>query len=135
MNDDYLGQGLKHPFRFEKRLGSSAVSVSASFEHEHIRESILQILQTSPGERLMNPEFGSRVKDLVFENNTDVLKSLLRYHIGKALERWEPRIQVTSILFPQGADESTVPVSISYRVIRSQVDGNLVYPFVQEIRE
>jgi phage baseplate assembly protein W len=83
----------------------------------------------------MNPEFGSRVKDLVFENNTDVLKSLLRYHIGKALERWEPRIQVTSILFPQGADESTVPVSISYRVIRSQVDGNLVYPFVQEIRE
>jgi len=134
MNQDFLGQGLKHPFRFEKRSGSAAVSVSASIEHEHIRESILQILETRPGERLMNPEFGSRVKDLVFEANTDVLKSLLRYYIGKALERWEPRVIVTSISFGKAVDENMLPVLISYRVIRSQVDGNLVYPFKTESR-
>lgn len=127
MESDYLGQGLRFPFQFEKTQGGSKVSVSASLEHEHIKESILQILQTSPGERLMNPGFGSRLKELVFENNTSVLKTLLRYHIGKALERWEKRIHVTSIEFGNGPDENTVYVLMSYVVIRSQVEGNLVF--------
>lgn len=129
MGNDYLGQGLRFPFQFQKVQGGSEISVSSSLEHEHIKESILQILQTSPGERLMNPEFGSKLKELVFENNTSVLKTLLRYHIGKALERWEKRIQITSIEFGDGPDENTVYVLISYVVIRSQVEGNLVYPF------
>lgn len=71
-----------------------SVSVSASIEHEYIRESILQILETRLGERLMN--------------------HLLRYHIGSALERWEPRAIVTSISFGKAADENLLPVLISY---------------------
>lgn len=133
MESEYLGKGLRYPFQFEKVKGGSEVSVSSSLEHEHIKESILQILQTSPGERLMNPEFGSRLKELVFENNTSVLKTLLRYHIGKALERWEKRIQITSIEFGSSSDDNTIHVLLSYVVIRSQVEGNLVYPFSRDI--
>lgn len=133
MEQEYLGQGLKYPFRFQKHRGGSEISVSSSYEHEHIRESILQILQTSPGERLLNPEFGSRLKELVFENNTDLLKTLLRYHIAKALEQWEKRIRLTAIEFDESADGNTLPVRISYTVIRSQVEGNLVYPFVRGV--
>ena len=133
MSSDYLGQGLKFPFGFERLRGTLQVSTSASVQHEHIRESILQILQTTPGERMMNPEFGSRLNELVFENNTDVLKSLLRYHIKAALDRWEKRIEVSGIEFPEGSpDENALPVKISYRIIRSQVEGNLVYPFERE---
>ena len=78
MNFDFLGKGLKYPFQFHSVSGATEVSVARSREHEHIRESILQILGTRPGERFLNPEFGSRLNNLVFERNDEVLKGLIR---------------------------------------------------------
>ena len=76
---DFLGRGLKFPFRFQRRSGGAQVSSATSTEHEHIHESIIQILGTRPGERFMRPEFGSKLKDLVFEPNDEVLKGLIRH--------------------------------------------------------
>ncbi len=134
-NHDFLGTGLKFPFRFNSRSGGADVSTSTSQEHEHIRESILQILGTRPGERFMNPEFGSKLKDLVFEQNDSVLMGLIRHHVKEAIGRWEKRVIVTDVSFEdssQNTDNHLLPVVISYRVIRTQVEGNLVYPFVRE---
>ena len=61
-HNDFLGTGLKFPFNFTARSGGADVSTSTSREHEHIRESIIQILGTHPGERFMNPEFGSQAE-------------------------------------------------------------------------
>ena len=74
MATDFLGKGLGFPFHFERRSGGAHVSSANTTEHEHIQESIIQILGTSPGERFMLPEFGSRLKSLVFEANDEVLK-------------------------------------------------------------
>jgi phage baseplate assembly protein W len=132
---DFLGKGLKFPFRFERRSGGTQVSVATSTEHAHIHESILQILGTRPGERFMKPEFGSRVRDLVFEQNDTVLRALLRHWIIDAISRWEKRVYVTDVSFdksPANKDQSMLLVRIAYRVIQSQVEGNLVYPFYRE---
>jgi len=132
---DFLGKGLKFPFRFLQRSGGAEVSAATSIEHAHIHESIYQILGTHPGERFMRPEFGSRLKDLVFEPNDQVLKGLVRYHVIDAIKRWEKRVVVTDICFddsPVNADRNLLLVRISYRVISSQVEGNLVYPFYRE---
>ena len=56
MSYDFLGKGLRYPFRFQSVSGGTQVSTATSREHEHIRESILQILGTRIGERFMNPE-------------------------------------------------------------------------------
>ena len=104
-------------------------------DHAHIHESILQILGTRPGERFMNPEFGSRLKDLVFEPNDSVLKGLIRHYVIDAIERWEKRVYVTDVTFddsPETVDPNAIPVRISYRVIDTQVSGNLVWPFCRE---
>ncbi len=135
MTLDILGKGLGFPFQFERRSGGAQVSSATSTEHAHIQESIIQILGTSPGERFMRPEFGSRLKSLVFEANDEVLKGLIRHTIVEAIQRWEKRVIVTAVTFdvsPQEIDRHVLPVRISYRVIQSQVEGNLVYPFHRE---
>ena len=100
-----------------------------------IRESILQILGTQLGERFMNPEFGSRLNDLVFEQNDEVLKGLIRHYVVDTIKRWEKRVIITGVFF-EGAsvniDRNLLLVRIAYRVIQSQVEGNLVYPFYRE---
>ena len=135
MNFDFLGAGLRHPFRFQSVSGGTQISASTSREHEHIRESILQILGTRIGERFMNPEFGSRLKDLVFEQNDEVHKGLLRHYVIDAIKRWEKRVIITDVRFddlPVNTDRNLLPVHIAYRVIQSQVEGNMVYPFYRE---
>ena len=135
MSYDFLGKGLRYPFRFQSVSGGTQVSTATSREHEHIRESILQILGTRIGERFMNPEFGSRLKDLVFEQNDEVLKGLLRHYVIDAIKRWEKRVIITEVHFddrPLNIDGNLLLVHIAYRVIQSQVDGNLVYPFYRE---
>lgn len=135
MSTDFLGKGLRFPFAFQKRSGGAQVSTVTSLDHAHIHESILQILGTRPGERLMNPEFGSRLKDLVFEPNDFVFKGLIRHYVIDAIERWEKRVYVTDVSFddtPETVDANTIPVRISYRVIDTQVEGNLVWPFCRE---
>ncbi len=126
----FLGQGLRFPFRFSERTGGT----EESSDLDRIRESIVQILETRPGERFMRPKFGSRVKDLVFEQNDAVLKGLLRFHITDAIKRWEKRVAVTNVSFDESSettDHNLVLVRISYRVIQSQVEGNLVWPFLR----
>ncbi len=135
MSTDFLGKGLRFPFAFQKRSGGAQVSTVTSMDHAHIHESILQILGTRPGERFMNPEFGSRLKDLVFEPNDSVSKGLIRHYVIDAIERWEKRVYVTDVTFddsPETVDANTIPVRISYRVIDTQVAGNLVWPFCRE---
>jgi phage baseplate assembly protein W len=136
MNYDFLGTGLKFPFSFQSVFGGAEISTSTSQEHEHIRESIVQILGTRPGERFMNPEFGSKLKDLVFEQNDEVLKGLIRHHVIDAIKRWEKRVVITAVSFDdsiRNKDLNQLPVIISYRVIQTQVEGNLVYPFFREL--
>ena len=135
MSTDFLGKGLRFPFAFQKRSGGAQVSTVTSMDHAHIHESILQILGTRPGERFMNPEFGSRLKDLVFEPNDSILKGLIGHYVIDAIERWEKRVLVTDVTFddsPEAIDANTIPVRISYRVIDTQVSGNLVWPFCRE---
>lgn len=135
MSADFLGKGLRFPFAFQRRSGGAQVSTITSMDHAHIHESILQILDTRPGERFMNPEFGSHVRDLVFEPNGSVLRGLLRHYIIDDVEQWEKRVVVTDVSFDESSeavDSNTLYIRISYRLIDTQVEGNLVWPFCRE---
>jgi len=124
---DILGQGLKFPFQFSRQSGGARISTATSRDQEHIHESIRQILGTRRGERFLLPEFGSRLHALLFEGNDAILQGLLRHEVIDALTHWEPRIVIDEVrMLP---DEHVVQVHIAYRLIASQVPGNLVYPF------
>ena len=132
---EFLGKGTRYPFRFDA-AGGVAVTEGAGPEHAHIHESIWQILSTRPGERFFLPEFGSRLPELVFQPNDVVFRALARQFIVDAVKRWEKRVKVTKVEFsedPETIEQNRFLIRITYQVIGSQVEGNLVYPFAREV--
>jgi phage baseplate assembly protein W len=75
--------GIAFPFSINE-LGQVASATS----DDNIRGKILQVLLTSPGERVMRPEFGSGLHDLVFDPNNDVLAATTEFASAKALQQW-----------------------------------------------
>lgn len=64
---------------------------------DQIRADLLQLLLTNPGERVMLPEFGTPLRQLIFEQNDSSLESRAKQMIASAIIRWEPRIVVENI--------------------------------------
>ena len=92
MNNSYLGTSLRYPIKI-----NSFGRVETVSGVEAIPESIEQILFTPIGTRFMLPEFGSNITTLIFEQNTDVLRSLMAFHVREALNKWEKRISVVYV--------------------------------------
>jgi hypothetical protein len=124
MDADFLGVGVSFPLRTENG------KIAWSKYEDSIRESILLILGTSIGERLMRPDFGCAIHDLVFSVNDTSTASFAIFHVEEALKKWEPRIELIKV--DANADEQEVNrlnISIEYRIISSNTRYNLVYPF------
>ena len=133
---DFLGKGQKFPFRFGDTDGAVVGSDGTPSEHAHIHESIWHILSTRLGERFFLPEFGSRLPDLVFEQNDVVLRALARQYIVDAIKRWEKRVTITNVEFSESdlaVDQNLFLMKITYRIIGSQVEGNFTYPFYRKV--
>lgn len=59
-----------------------------------VRQAILLLLSTMPGERVMRPDYGCELHRLLFAPNDDTTAGLAIYYVRRALERWEPRIEI-----------------------------------------
>ena len=98
-----------------------------------IRQSIWIILSTSPGERIMRPNFGSNLQALVFEINDSGLAGAAANAVRNALLRWEPRIRLLDVsTFPDPDKANLLHINISYQVRATNSRNNLVYPFYLE---
>lgn len=75
--------GFRFPFRI-----SDLGQVSTATGDDNIRGKIVQILLTAPGERVGLPEFGCRLRDLVFDPNNDILAAATEFAITRALQQW-----------------------------------------------
>jgi phage baseplate assembly protein W len=97
---------------------------------EKIRQSLWILLSTAPGERVMSPEFGCGIHELVFEPNTATLRAMVQEKVRAALTRWEPRIDVLDVSTETPADaRNYLLIRVDYRVRSSNAFYNLVYPF------
>jgi hypothetical protein len=108
---EFLGRGWRFPFGFDAATGGTQMS---QYE-ENIRQCITIILATKPGERQMLPDFGCRIHDLMFAPTTRATATLISHHVQKSLERFEPRIEVTSVdAFPEPG--GTIRVHVHYKI-------------------
>ena len=69
---------------------------------DQIKADLLQLLLTTPGERVMTPLFGTPLKKLIFEQNDVALEVQARNMIVEAIDTWEPRIIVNNIRATSG---------------------------------
>lgn len=124
---DFLGKGWKFPVNVKgQRIGMVE-------GEECIRESIMIILGTAKGERVMRPNFGCSISELVFEPNSMATATLVSFHVKEALMKWEPRIEVLDVrVFPDRAEGNKLNINIEYLVKTTNSKANLVYPFFLE---
>jgi phage baseplate assembly protein W len=122
--DDFLGRGWAFPVHVQ------GGRVQFAADAEDIREAILLILQTAPGERVMLPTFGCRINELVFAAGNASTLSLAQLYVRDALDEWEPRVQVSSVVAtidPQQPE--CMEVAVEYLIRDRNRPDNLVYPF------
>lgn len=125
MENALIGKGIYFPLRPD-RDGKLSFLGGA----EKIRQSIWLILSTAPGERVMLPEYGCGIHELLFEANTATLRASVQSHVQEALTRWEPRIDVLNVRVEAGGElANQLLIRIDYRVRANNSIFNLVYPF------
>jgi len=122
---EILGSGVAFPLQVDRRGG-----IALARDETDIDQAMLLILGTAPGERPMRPEFGCGVHDFVFDTIDAGTVARMETEIRAALDRWEPRIQVTDIEFDLDyMDRGELVINISYRLRATNHMRNLVYPF------
>ena len=125
---DFLGKGIAFPFRFSADTGGVAVSEGI----QHVSEGLMSLIYTCIGERIMHPAYGASVRSLVSMPNSPVLLALIRHRITDAIATHEKRVVITRFEFDGDTalkDQNVIRARIEYRIINTQITGNLVYPF------
>jgi phage baseplate assembly protein W len=123
---DFLGRGWAMPVELDQRTGRVD---SVAYEVD-IRQSILIILETAPGERVMRPNFGCGIHELVFTDVDSTVIQRIKSVVEEALRRCEARIDVLEVAVDEAATaEGKLLVEIEYRVRKTNQTGNLVFPF------
>lgn len=85
--------------------------------HHAIRQAILLLLSTTPGERVMRPEYGCQLQRLVFSPNDETTAGLAIHYVRQALDRWEPRIEVLRLDAGRDLDRpEQLTILLEYRV-------------------
>jgi phage baseplate assembly protein W len=122
----FLGRGWGFPVRVDDKSGAIRLS---QYEQD-IQQSIWIILSTAKGERVMRPDFGCGIHDLVFEVINTTTLAEIEDGVRAALARFEARIDVRQVtaLTDAGVD-GQLRISIDYEVRGTNNQFNFVYPF------
>ena len=117
---DWTGQA----FRLDASLHCQAAKAS---DINLINAGIVQILNTVPGERRMLPEFGSRIRSLVFDPHDANLYAEIGHEVTQALERWEPRVILVDVeVVPAENNDHALTVRVTYQLrVNQRVSGTL----------
>jgi phage baseplate assembly protein W len=116
----------------EERAGLRVASTGAIEmveEHAAVRQAVLLLLSTLPGERVMRPEYGCELHRLAFSPNDDTTAGLAIHYVRRALERWEPRIQLLQVDAGRSPEEAwRLDITLEYRVRATQRGEHFGYP-------
>lgn len=126
----YLGQTLKQPIQIDGLGRATTVKSDAN-----IAQALAFLLATPKGTRFMMPEYGSRIEELIFEPNDQILESLMRTFVYEAIEEWERRVRFVNITFsyPENQQER-IDCRIFYRDLASNEIESFVYPFYRQLK-
>jgi phage baseplate assembly protein W len=116
---------LAYPYRFDHRGRTAETS-----DPRHIRDLIEQVLFTAPGERVMLPDFGSGVGQLVFAPNSVELAAATQMLVQSSLQRWLGDLIAVQAVHVE-ANDATLNVSVQYSI--RQTDQLQIETFQREL--
>ncbi len=96
---------------------------------QSIRQSILLLLSTSPGERVMRPEYGCHLRRLVFAPNDETTAGLAIHYVRRAIDQFEPRVEIVDIDATRDPQAPEILVIVlEYRVRTTRRTEIIAYP-------
>ena len=126
-----LGRGINFPIGVNSATGRFLMSQ----EEENVKESIYMILMTQRGERFVRPEFGSSLLSCTFMDTSDTEIHMAARTLRDAIEEQEPRVFQVEVNTEKKLHRGCVIFYVSYRIRRTNVRENLVFPFYLYTRE
>jgi len=122
----FLGTGWGFPPTFTK----STDKVQMVSNVQDIEQSLLLILSTIPGERIMRPEFGCDLKRLVSDKNDSTLIANFNHIIYHALLNFEPRVNfIEALIINRDELDGVLQVQVNFEIITTNTRHNIVFPF------
>lgn len=102
-------------------------------EEEDIKESLRILLSTRLGERIMRPDYGNALHNMVYHNMDLTARTQLRAAIENAILFWESRINLTKVSFDMSEErDGKLNILLEYTIRQTNSRGNLVYPYYYE---
>jgi phage baseplate assembly protein W len=122
---DFVGAGWCFPIQIDARG-----RVALSRRDRDIEEAIKIILLTPKGQRVMRPEFGCKIHELVFAPNDATTAGLASYYVEEAITMWEPRIRLIEVnASPDEENDGRLLIHIDYEIKSTYDRRSLVFPF------
>jgi phage baseplate assembly protein W len=126
MDSLFLGRGWSFPPSFD----TGNASVEMLTQEADIVSSLEILLSTRQGERVMLPQYGCNLDELLFENLDTRMKTLMADKIESAILYHEPRIHLEKVRLDDSRElEGVVQIEIIYRVKTTNSRFNFVYPY------
>ena len=124
-NDSFLGRGWAFPVTFNQ----GGYGVRLSENENDIKESLMILLTTSMGERVMRPDYGANLEDMLFESINVTTATIIINRLKRAILFHEPRVKVNDIDMVPDVANGLIEVTIKYTIIATNSRTNLVFPF------
>ena len=121
----FLGRGWSFPPTFTR--GDNGIAMVD--EVKDIKQSLIILLSTIKGERIMQPDYGANMEELLFEPLNVSFAKRMSVKIERAILFYEPRIKTDDINFNQDNENGLVEVRIDYTIIATNNRRNIVYPY------
>jgi phage baseplate assembly protein W len=121
----FLGVGWSFPPQVD-----ADKNISLTEYEKDVRQAVLIILGTNPGERVMRPDFGAGLNRFVFEPLNSGTMHAVAARVKESLIDWEPRITVLDVnVTTDHAQLNRLLIDIDYQIRATNTTANLVYPF------
>ena len=105
--------------------GASPVDLTDLRDMEDIKQSLANIFNTMPGQKLLNPRFGLNLTRFVFEPMTQITADTIKRSIGMGLPMQEPRIEVIGIEVIGYRLEQTYDINITMTVKDTRINSRI----------
>lgn len=113
------GIGIDLPFNGPTGINTTYTTKDA------VKANLLNFILTGKRERVMNPTFGSGIRDLIFEQQTDELTDQIEDLIIGGVEVYFPQVQINILNVVQSPDSYTVTIYLNYSVINTNIQDEL----------
>jgi Bacteriophage baseplate protein W len=124
----FLGTGWSFPPTFERTAAGKAVRMVSA--EEDIRQALIILFGTAPGERVMHPTYGSGLKRMVFETISAAAITEIKHLVEQAVLFYEPRITLNAVDVSVVDElEGEIRIELDYTVRSTNTRSNMVYPY------